>query len=195
MTGLRKYKLFEMGNFEFLISITTIVLLVGLVGWLSGVSGQRVTSFSHQIGNITQDSSFNIPTFKVQKGEIYRIQLKSGQLSNTWLGVGVSLQDDDDLVINEFEAEFWHESGRDSDGYWSESDYREISYFKATKTEELSGEVYWAGGSLGKKVPQVNTIKVQINAAGSKVAARYFERVFWGAGVLLLILISIYGKD
>jgi len=193
MTNLRKYKIFKVDNLEFFLRITFGLTLIGLIGWLSGRSGKLVTSFSHQIGNITQDSSFNLPTFKVKKGEIYRMSITSGSMANQWLGIGVMLQDDDDAVINEFEAEFWHESGYD-DGYWSESDYHQTFYFKATKTEELSGEVYWTGGSVAKRVPQINSINTKINMAGTKVAANYFKIIFWASGALCLVLITVYGK-
>ncbi|OJJ17089.1 hypothetical protein BKI52_30715 [marine bacterium AO1-C] len=194
MTSLRKYKMFELDNRDFFLWIIGCISVVGLVGWLSGASGKQVASFSHQISNITQDSSFSTPTFQVKKGEIYRMVVTSGKMSNNWMAIGLSLQDDDDAVVNELEAEFWHESGYD-DGYWSESDYRDIIYFKATKTEKLSGEVYWAGGSLGKRVPQINTVNIKITTAGTKVAANYFKYLFWVFGALLLVLVGIIYGD
>ncbi|HAS41347.1 MAG TPA: hypothetical protein DCS93_12750, partial [Microscillaceae bacterium] len=165
----------------------------GLVGWISGHGGKLVTSYSHQITNLDQDSTFSTPSFSVKKGKIYRVKITSGKMSNQWIAVGVNLLDDDDLVINEFETEFWHESGYD-EGYWSESDYEQIIYFKATKTEKLSGEVYWIEGRGGKKVPHINAISLKINVAGTKVAANYFQLIFWVFGVLFFILMMRYGK-
>lgn len=196
MANLRKYKMFKLSNVDFFLWWLGGIALVGLIGWMIGSSGKLVLKTSHNLDNFSADSSFDITSFKVKKDQTYRVKITSGSLSNNWLAVGVNFQDDDDLVVNEFEAEFWHESGRDSDGYWSEHDYTKIMYFKASKTEKLSGEVYWVGGRYGKRLLKSNTIKVSISRAGTKVAANYFKYLCWVFGGITLLLVGlIYGDD
>lgn len=196
MANLRKYKMFELNNLDFFLWWMGGIASVGMLGWMIGSSGKLVLNTSHKLDNFSADSSFDITSFKVKKDQTYRVKITSGKLSNNWLAVGVNFQDDDDLVVNEFEADFWHESGYDSDGYWSEHDYTKILYFKATKTEKLSGEVYWVGGRYGKRLLKSNTIKVRISRAGTKVAANYFKYLFWVFGGITLLLVGIiYGDD
>ena len=55
------------------------------------------------------------------KPQIYEVEVKfSGQNSSTQISGEVLDKNKDTLY--EFEKEFWHESGYDSEGYWSESD-------------------------------------------------------------------------
>lgn len=178
--------------------ITGLLGFVGLIGWLYGSSGRQIgTTYAHYLTNTTKDSSFSVPTFKVKRGEIYQIELKNTHISNSWMVVGVSILDDEDGVINEKEVEFWHESGYDSeDGAWSEGDYSEKFYFKASKTENISAEVYWLSSSKPKSHAQSYSMQVKVHKAGNALVSSYFKYICWIFGGLFLLGLGImYGGD
>lgn len=52
---------------------------------------------------------------------VYLVEVRSDVDQNSWTYVGGSVLDSNQQYLFGFGDEFWHESGRDSEGYWSES--------------------------------------------------------------------------
>lgn len=186
-----------MSGTSFFLWFTGILGFVGCVGTISGKVGKQVgQTFQHQLSNYNKDSSFVSPQFKVTKGEIYRIEFKNYISDNTWMVMGISILDEDDDPINEREAEFWHESGSDSDGAWSERDAIEIFHFKASKTENIQLEVYWINSSTPKATPYATTVSLKVKEAGSVLVSNYFQYIFAIFGVLFFLgIMVVYGGD
>lgn len=57
---------------------------------------------------------------------------------DSWAVVDVSLQDAQGETYYLFSEEFWHEDGRDDDGYWEESDIKGSFHFKPDTEGEYS---------------------------------------------------------
>lgn len=58
-----------------------------------------------------------------QTGRIYDIQIRyGGPMNNDYLYCDIELLDSEKDPVASYRHEFWHESGRDSEGSWSEAD-------------------------------------------------------------------------
>jgi hypothetical protein len=71
-----------------------------------------------------------------RKGSLYKIVLTTSIPDNSWSWGGVELLDGSQQTINSVSKEFFRESGRDSEGPWSESVTRTSQLFKLSKTGE-----------------------------------------------------------
>ncbi|MFT5127801.1 MAG: hypothetical protein ACI8W8_001408, partial [Rhodothermales bacterium] len=71
------------------------------------------------------------PTIQISKpGRPHRLQIRSGSMAvGAWAMVEVDAVAEDGTRFYLGAAEMWHESGRDSDGAWDESDYTGSCYF------------------------------------------------------------------
>ncbi|WP_299457381.1 hypothetical protein [uncultured Microscilla sp.] len=207
----------NMSGFAFFLCFTGGVALIGLLGWVFGTPGKQIApTYKHLLDNYTKDSSFTSPQFRIKKGQSYRLELKGEVIDNDWIVVGLSILNEEDDVINEKEVEFWHASGHDSDGSWSERDDIEAFHFKAKKTEKISVEVYWINDgandfwrqqgifkeseiwnkqnleNLFKR--QTTTISFTLKKAGGALVSKYFQYVFWiFGGLFLLAIIMEFG--
>ncbi|OJJ17090.1 hypothetical protein BKI52_30720 [marine bacterium AO1-C] len=141
--------------------------------------------YRHKLTNHTKDSSFTVPSFKVKKGTLYQIRVENKEVLSSWMVAGMSLLDGDDQVINEKEMEFWHESGYDSDGAWSEGDYVDRFNFKASKDGELSAEIYWLESN--NVIPQSHIFTFQVSKTGTNLIADYFQNLF-----IVFLMITIF---
>lgn len=71
-------------------------------------------------------------TLKVETaGESFAFELASARFSaNRYAEVILDIEDSDGVWAGGAEAEFWHETGRDSDGSWTETDYGVTKEFR-----------------------------------------------------------------
>ncbi len=186
-----------MSGTSFFLWFTGVLGFIGCLGTIYGKAGKQMgQTFQHRLNNYGKDSSFVSPQYKVTKGEIYRVELRSYVHMNSWAVVGIGILDTNDNLINEREAEFWHESGSDSDGAWSERDAIEIFHFKASKSEEIQLEMYWINGSKPKATPQSTTVSLKMKKAGSVLVSNYFQYIFAIFGVLFFLgIMVVYGGD
>ncbi len=83
--------------------------------------GGEVTSQSADIG--TQSGPVVLQTLNVEEaGARYEFNARVDHLErNAWMGVDLVLEDGEGEEIYQKYLEYWHESGRDSDGAWQES--------------------------------------------------------------------------
>lgn len=153
---------------------------------------QPAKVYRHSLTNHTKDSSFSTPTFKVKKDVLYRIEVRNIDISSSWMVAGLSILNDDDEVINEKEMEFWHESGYDSDGAWSEGNYTEKFNFKAAKDGQLSAEIYWLESK--SKIPESHKFIFRVRETGTSLISNYFQNVFMVFLVITIFMIFIWRK-
>ena len=145
-----------------------------------------ITSISYQTSSLKK---FNFPSLKegakigpikVQnKSEIYKIIVSfKGNNSSTYISGEVLDKDKDTLY--EFGKDLWHESGYDSEGYWSESDRKMTAYL----TFGEKGVYYIQFRTDENSIRDINiTIEHQ---RGSYIA--HFK-----VGTLFLLIIMIVG--
>ncbi|EAY29343.1 hypothetical protein [Microscilla marina] len=195
----------NMSGLAFFLWFTGGLALISLLVWIFGTPGKQIgTTYEHLLDNYTKDSSFTSPQFRVNTGQVYRLEFKNKVPNNSWTVIGIGILDEEEGVINEKEAEFWHESGRDSDGYWSERDDIEVFHFKAPKTEDISVEVYWITDNendFWRKDHLIyerksTSIYFTVKKAGRALVAKYFQYIFWiFSGLFFLTIIIAYGDN
>ena len=110
-----------------------------------------------------------------RNNQIYEITAKFRGSNSSTVFSG-SILDRDKDVIYEFEKELWHESGYDSEGYWSESD----DYVKIPITFPRNGTYYIEFDNVN-----VNSIYVNI----SKKTYSNIPHLKFGSIFLLITLI------
>jgi hypothetical protein len=95
-----------------------------------GSSGKSIASYSVNLANIANSSTIRGPFQMNKKGKLYSINLNSSIPNNSNAWFGVELLDSEQQPVNAVEGDFWHESGYDSDGHWSESDTSQERIFR-----------------------------------------------------------------
>ena len=81
---------------------------------------------SHVVAVASNDKQVLMQELKVDKpGQLYKLSgALNGLRNNSWFGVDVGLLNSDNEQIYSKYIEFWRETGRDSDGPWSEASLR-----------------------------------------------------------------------
>jgi hypothetical protein len=64
-----------------------------------------------------------------QKGRVYRVDTKLFLPNNTECYCDIEMLDNNKEEVLGWDKDFWHESGRDDEGYWEESDSKRVAYF------------------------------------------------------------------
>ncbi len=93
-------------------------------------SGKQIADLRVDFSGIPEQGFTHKPIELTATGKVHLLKLTTAIKDNSWAWGGVELLDKSQEVINAFEDDFWRESGRDSDGAWSESDLQQKSYFR-----------------------------------------------------------------
>ncbi|MBA3534299.1 MAG: DUF4178 domain-containing protein, partial [Ardenticatenales bacterium] len=91
------------------------VLLSGTGALVSYLTGQQVVK---QEFLVVPRSVITYPLEIKNPGVVHEISIDTNLTVGNWAVVEMTLIDDEDQEYGLFEAEFWDEEGRDSDGYW-----------------------------------------------------------------------------
>jgi ribosomal protein S27AE len=89
----------------------------------------------HEVGIRAIDNSsvlFGPITLK-DKGSVHKLELRGSIPDNSWAWTALELLDQDKNPINNLDAEFYHETGYDSDGRWVESFKKKSKLFRLKK--------------------------------------------------------------
>lgn len=131
--------------------------------------------------NSLQEGSIYGP-IKVKKGESKICTIRASFYGSNYSAYfsGEVLDEDKDTLY-EFGKDFWHESGYDSDGYWSESDNR----MKADLTFSEEGTYYIQFNTENNSLYNIG-IKIEVKK-GSGI-----PHLMMGTIVLILLLIMFY---
>lgn len=108
-------------------------LLAFILAPILAAAGEEIYSGTMRIPlgveNYRETETFTIENI----GRATKIELESAQIPvNTWAVVDITLYDDEDFEYYIGAEEFWHETGRDSDGPWEEDDLSGYKLFRAT---------------------------------------------------------------
>jgi len=103
-------------------SIRSLVVVLPLLAGLAFLFNRGGESISQSVDLIATSSDLPLQTFEVSdSGTMIAFNGSVDRLKdNSWMGVNVELQDSNGEGVYSKYLEFWRESGRDSDGRWSE---------------------------------------------------------------------------
>ncbi len=122
-----------------------------------------------------------------QPGRVHRVSLKSDRLpTNNWAVVDVSIMDSRENEFYLFSAEFWDEEGRDSEGYWHESDLSEAYLFRPDDAGQYTLE-------LAIDEATVDSLKVEVTIMSGVWLSRYFVIFAVLSGGLCFLFFSLSG--
>ena len=105
------------------------LLTVLFIGSCSG-GGTKIFEQALNFNQVSEDGTLVGPFDLTRKDSVHRIELRSSFGDNSWAWGGMELLDESYEVVNAAQKEFWRESGRDSDGRWSESDLVNKTLFR-----------------------------------------------------------------
>lgn len=141
----------------------------GLAIMCAAISGNGIMEQT-----VTLDSSAPVqqlgPIEITSVGRPHELRLRVNSLPvNSWAIVSVTALDDRENEYYLFAAEFWDEEGRDSDGYWHETDYEGSYLFKP----ENQGS-YRLNVELEEADTEVSSVQVRVMLEESVWLSRYF---------------------
>jgi len=120
-----------------------------------GSSGRRIFQQEFSLAVLNEDEGVVTEAFNLTKtGRIYNLQLdaKIPDNSEAWAAVELLEDDEDDSAVNEFEGDFWRESGVDDEGSWSEGDTTTNNYFRLSEPGQFRIRVLGNPGTKGGTV-------------------------------------------
>jgi hypothetical protein len=150
----------------------------------AGCTGETLTTQQVQVSQGEEKVEPIGPITMAQPDKVHRINLKAGGLPvNNWAVVDVSIRGQEgELYL--FSGEFWDEEGRDSDGYWHESDLNASHLFKL----ETSGEYYL---DLSMEEATIQSLPVTVTVEQGLWLGRYFVIFMIICVVLVFIFFSL----
>lgn len=158
-----------------------LLMILGLMGSFSSGS----TIFSETITPPFPDSGVVYgPIAFDEQDSLYQISLRASGLPwNSWSWGGVELLNEEQLPINAIQHDFWKETGRDSDGQWSETSLSKEILF----TLEQPGNYYLrVHGDIGNARSPAITVSVG-EGAGSGLYYFFSAAVALVLGIFLIL--------
>ncbi|PIY13280.1 MAG: hypothetical protein COZ18_00155 [Flexibacter sp. CG_4_10_14_3_um_filter_32_15] len=120
----------------------------------------------------------------------WSINFKSTQ--NQGMYVVVELLDKDKNVINAVESDFWYETGRDSEGNWTESATSESKYFKFLEEGNYFARIYAKTDSTYFNTASKSQAIINFTVNKGALMSRYFLML---SGFLTIVALFIsFGK-
>ena len=108
-----------------------IAVLLAILGFATSSPGNVVLNQRVDFRTITEDDGVTLGPFRLEAvGRPHRIELISNIPDNSWAWIGAELLDAERDSLDAIDHEFWRESGRDSDGAWSERSVRKTHDFR-----------------------------------------------------------------
>ncbi|HAS40435.1 MAG TPA: hypothetical protein DCS93_08150 [Microscillaceae bacterium] len=185
----------------FLLLLTIICFYVAF----KSKPAKRVAQFFLPIDSLDKEEALETPKFAIKKNVgVYRLELSAHPTitptHKNFIYLMAELYDNKGVRVNEFDTEFWWETGSDSDGRWTEKDVSENWLMKSRQgNDSLYLEI------VGEKLLKANyrrsgynkrfteSIKVQVWEDPQGPIRRYF-RVF-AIVFLLSLFISLFIKN
>jgi len=132
----------------------------------------KVREYAVSVKDLSGEGKIFGPVRLEKEGRLHRLVLKGRIPDNKSFEGGVELMDSSRLVINNLNGDFWRESGRDSDGRWSESNLRATSTFKLSKAGDYFFRIYSVKSP--KNLPQLANSALKLEIYQGIIPGRFF---------------------
>ena len=186
------------------LAVAFLLLLVSLVSSTS--KGRELFKQNINLASLNSDEGVVVGPFDLSKvGTVHNLRLSASIPDNSEAWAAVELLEDEDTAVNEFEGDFWRESGYDDEGNWSEADTVKDNYFRLEQPGEYFARVIGSPGLASNfGTVQVSVyegivlVRYFILAAilslsfGVAIRARNSLNPFWIIGGTVLILIAAF---
>lgn len=167
----------RMGKF-FLVAAGILLFLSLAVG----ASGKRVFQETIPLSALNDDEGYLTQPFPLNKvGQVHNLQLKVDIPDNSEAWAAVELLEDDESPVNEFEGDFWRESGVDDEGSWSESDTVSNNYFRLEEPGQYQIRII---GSPGQTSGNVSVSVLEGITLSRFFLLAGFVSLLYGVGIL-----------
>ena len=179
------------------------VICIGIAQ--STTPSKRIAHFLLPIDSLDKEEALETPKFPIKKSAgVYRVELAAhptiAPTHKNYIYLMAELYNRKGTRINEFETEFWWETGRDSDGKWTEKDVSEDWLLKSRQGSaslylEIVGEKLLTANyrPYGRKKRFTENIQVQVWEDPQASIRRYF-RVFGIVSIAILFLSFFFKK-
>lgn len=159
-------------------NLILIVCIFAVINFVTAIWLNQGIYSEKKFFNLQEGASFGPIIIEKGKPRIYSIITKfNGMESSAYLSGEVQNEEGDALF--EFGKDLWHESGYDSDGYWSESDRNMRADLSFTEP--------------GTYIIQLNTEENRLNDFNVRIVCRKgsgIPHTMVGAYLLLFVIIS-----
>lgn len=148
--------------------VCAVFMILGCLGSLfAALTGRKLLTQEMQMTKGSTSQTMG-PFEITQPGRVHRVSLRSDRLpTNNWAVVDVSLGDSKENEFYLFSAEFWDEEGRDSEGYWHESDLKEDHLFRPDDGGQYTLEV-------AMEEATVESLTLEVTVKSGIWLSRYF---------------------
>lgn len=166
-----------------LLGFGVIALILAAIAWNMG---STVATETAQLSTTNPIVSIPVNFEDGSRPAMVKIKMQGSLPLNSWAEVDVSVVDPQDVELYVFSQEFWHESGRDSDGAWEESDYSGTGKFVPglDGTHEIEVE-------LGERSSGVNGMTVQVEVVKNHMLPTWFLGFGIIGTILGIILLAV----
>ncbi len=120
-------------------------------------SGKLLASYKVPLDKIGEAGVIQGPIELKQTDSVYRIVISTSIPDNSWAWAAYEILDHEQAAINAVEGEFWRESGRDSDGPWSEQDTETDDYFRLSEAGKYYVRIFAEAGTA-----RTGTVSVKV---------------------------------
>ncbi|EAY26783.1 hypothetical protein [Microscilla marina] len=155
---------------------------------------RKVADVQLPIDSLSKTKPLVTPSFPVKKKVgIYSLKMSvyphMTHVNGDFIYLMAEMYDSEDRRINEFENEYWWETGHDSDGTWTEKEESESWMFKnRQKNDSLYLEIY-GEKSLSKSLYyHPKSVRIQVWEDPQAAVAKYFLVI----GIVFLVLFIIF---
>lgn len=163
-------------------NLLLIVVIFSIICFITSMNLQASTSLGRTDYDIREGMTYG--PIKIDKQpKIYKIKADFGG-SNTSTYLSGEVLDKDKDTLYEFGKDLWHESGYDSDGYWSESERKMTAYL----TFKEKGTYYIQFNTEEKNMRNID-ITIQL-VKGSYVAHSQFGSLFLLIAMIIFFMLN-----
>lgn len=133
-----KKELSRKGRSKLMGVLAAICILFALIGLVAAIgvnsTGDVTTERQISVSKSQPSAKFTFDLDQSGRPAIVSMALIGGLSENTWFDIDVNVTSPNEVKTELFEKAFWHETGRDDEGFWRDTKYKVSDMFVPTVT-------------------------------------------------------------